>query len=442
MFEKTSDQMLDRRRMLKLMGGGAAGAALLNLAPGSIATALAAAPKIPAVTARFSMVSYTNHTWPIIGIRNGFFDDVGITLQPTDGRIIFENQTVPLLQNGEVDLSTIFVGVLTPALDKIKNIHPFLIHSYWQGNTILTGPNSGFKTVDDFMSEGKTFLEAAKLTVEQLKGQKLTVPPTISTRPWLEFVYGFAGMKLEDSDLVILEDPNAVQLAVSGGAPFCAPAGAVQIYQLQFQAKWRPLISTRQMVKYAGGQGGAPVQKILNYDGFAATSDYIAANKDTIHRLNSALYRTMAGIFGPNEMTELNKQVPFVNAANGSSLDAEAIKFIFAQLDPFFPWEAQTRLWAETGDPLYYKNVYTYQIQKFIDDKTIAPGKYDLDEFFVAKSIWQEAMDMKATAASLAAKADAAKLPDANKALAEAGKAWSERYNYLDAVHFLQAALS
>jgi ABC-type nitrate/sulfonate/bicarbonate transport system substrate-binding protein len=203
MFEKTSDQMLDRRRMLRLMGGGAAGAALLNLAPGSIASALAAAPKIPAVTARFSMVSYTNHTWPIIGIRNGFFDDVGINLQPTDGRIIFENQTVPLLQNGEVDLSTIFVGVLTPALDKIRNIHPFIVHSYWQGNTILTGPHSGFKTVDDFMGEGKTFLEAAKLTVEQMKGQKLTVPPTISTRPWLEFVYGFAGMKLEDSDRAV-----------------------------------------------------------------------------------------------------------------------------------------------------------------------------------------------------------------------------------------------
>jgi len=442
MFERTSNQMLDRRRMLKLVGGSAAGAALLNLAPGSIARALAAAPEIPAVTTRFSMVSYTNHTWPIIGIRNGFFDDVGIKLQPADGRIVFENQTVPVLENGEVDISTIFVGVLTPALDKIKNIHPFLIHSYWQGNTILTGPDSGFKTVDDFMGEGKTFLEAAKLTVEQMKGRKLTVPPTISTRPWLEFVYGFAGMKLEDSELVMLEDPNAVQLAVSGGSPFAAPAGAVQIYQLQFQANWRPLISTRQMVKYAGGEGGAPVQKILNYDGFAATSDYIAANKDTIHRFNSALYRTMAGVFGPNQMTELEKQVPFVNAANGSTLDAAAIKFIFSQLDPFFPWEAQPRLWADAGDPLYYKNVYTYQVQKFIDDKTIAPGKYDLDELFVAKSIWQEAMAMKDQAASLAAKADAAKLSDKSRALAEAGKTWSARYNYLDAVRFLEAALS
>jgi ABC-type nitrate/sulfonate/bicarbonate transport system substrate-binding protein len=219
MLQKTSDHMLDRRGFLKLAGGTALGAALIDMNPRAVDKAFAAAPEIPAVSTRFAMVSYPNHTWPIIGVRNGFFKEVGIALEPTDGRIIFENQTVPLLQNREADISTIFVGVLTPVLDKIKNIRPFLIHSYWQGNTILTGPN-GFKTLDDFMGMGKPFAEAAKLTLEQLKGQKLTVPPTISTRPWLEFIYGLAGMKLEDSDLVMLEDPNAVQLAVSGGVPF------------------------------------------------------------------------------------------------------------------------------------------------------------------------------------------------------------------------------
>jgi len=441
MFEKTSDRMLDRRSFMKLAGGTALGAALIDLNPRAIDKAFAAAPDIPAIKARFAMVSYPNHTWPIIGVRNGFFQDVGISLDPADGRIVFENQTVPLLQNKEEDVSTIFVGVLTPVLDKIKTIRPFLVHSYWQGNTILTGP-SGFKTLDEFMAMGKSFPEAAKLTVEQLKGQKLTVPPTISTRPWLEFIYSFAGMKLEDSDLVILEDPNAVQLAVSGGVPFSAPAGAAQIYQLQYQANWRPLISTRQLVKYAGGPDGAPVQKILNFDGFAATTDYIAANRDTIHRFNSVLYRTMAAMFGPDQRAELEKQVPFVNAANGSSLDAPAIKFIFTELDPFFPWDAQARLWKDVGDPLYYKNVYDYQVKKFIEDKTIAPGDYDLDALFPARAIWMEALAMREKAAALAEKASSAKLPDDKKALAEAGKAWAAKLNFLDATRFLEASLA
>jgi hypothetical protein len=240
----------------------------------------------------------------------------------------------------------------------------------------------------------------------------------------------------------MLEDPNAVQLAVSGGVPFAAPAGAVQIFQLQFQANWRPLISTRQLVKYAGGPDGAPVQKILNYDGFAATTDYIAANKDAIHRFNSVMYRTMAGVFGPNQMAELDKQVPFVNAANGSTLDAAAIKFIFEELDPFFPFEAQSRLWSDAADPLFYKNVYEYQIQKFIDDKAIGAGPYDLDELFPAKAIWEDTVKMKDEAAALAAKADAAGLPEDKTVLAEAGKAWAAKYNYLDAIRFLEAALA
>ena len=441
MFQKTSERMLDRRGFIKLAGGTALGAALVDLNPCAVDKAFAAAPDIPAITVRFSMVSYPNHTWPIIGLRDGFFKDVGLSLDPSDGRIVFENQSVPLLLNKEEELSTIFVGVLTPVLDKIKTVRPFLIHSYWQGNSILTGP-SGFKTLDEFMAMGKSFPEAAKLTVEQLKGQKLTVPPTISTRPWLEFIYNLAGMKLEDSDLVILEDPNAVQLAVSGGAPFSAPAGAAQIYQLQYQANWRPLISTRQLVKYAGGPNGAPVQKILNFDGFAATTDYIAANKDTIHRFNSVLYRTMASMFGANGTAELQKQVPFVNAANGSSLDAGALKFIFTELDPFFPWEAQSRLWKDAADPLYYKNVYDYQVKKFIEDKMIAPGDYDLDALFPARAIWAEAVAMQAKAVALAEKAAAAKLPDDRKALAEAGKAWAAKCNFLDAVRFLEASLA
>ncbi len=442
MFEITRDNMFTRRRMLALLGGTAATAPMMSLTPGVVDKALAAAPAIPAVTAKFSMVSYTNHTWPIIGVRNGYFDDIGMKLDPADGRIVFENQSVPLLQNKEVDISTIFVGVLTPALDKIKNIKPFLIHSFWQGNTILTGPNSGFKTLDDFMAEGKPFLEAAKLTVAQLKGQKLTVPPTISTRPWLSFVYDFAGLKLEDSDLVMLEDPNAVQLAISGGVPFASPAGAVQIYQLQFQANWRPLISTRQMVKFATGEGAEKVKNLLNFDGFAATTDYIAANKDTIHRFNSVMYRTMADVFGPNQKAELEKQVPFVNAANGSSLDAAAIKFIFEQLDPFFPWEAQEAIWTDKTNPLHYLNVYDFQVKKFIKEGALPAGTYDLDDFFIAKTLWQEAVALKKKAAELAAKADAASLPADRKVLAEAGKSWAKKYNFLDAVRFLEAALA
>jgi len=49
---------------------------------------------------------------------------------------------------------------------------------------------------------------------------------------------------------------------------------------------------------------------------------------------------------------------------------------------------------------------------------------------------------MKAKAGELAAKADAAGLSDDKKVLADAGKAWASKYNFLDATRFLEAALS
>ena len=97
---------------LEYVGGAVAGGAIAVGMPALSGQALAAAPSIPRVRVRFAMVSYTNHTWPIIAMRNGYFDEVGIEIVPPDARVIFENQTVPLLQNDEVDVSTIFVGVL------------------------------------------------------------------------------------------------------------------------------------------------------------------------------------------------------------------------------------------------------------------------------------------------------------------------------------------
>jgi hypothetical protein len=141
-------------------------------------------------------------------------------------------------------------------------------------------------------------------------------------------------------------------------------------------------------------------------------------------------------------MAALALQVPFVNAATGATLDADAIKFIFEELDPFFPWELQERVWTDETYALEYHNVYDYQIQKFIDDAVLPAGTYDLDDHFPAKALWEEELAWKMRAETLAAQADAATLAADRRALAETGKSWIAKYNFLDAVRFLEAALA
>ena len=54
--------------------------------------------------------------------------------------------------------------------------------------------------------------DAASATMMQLKGQDIVVPPNPSTYPWMNLAYSFAGLKMEDSNVIALEDPKAVQL--------------------------------------------------------------------------------------------------------------------------------------------------------------------------------------------------------------------------------------
>lgn len=174
MFEIVSGNMMDRRRMLQLLSVTAVGVALSGQFVGD---ALAAAPAMPKVKMRFGMAGYAGQTWPIVAVRNGWFDEVGIELDPADGRIYFENQLVPLFQNKEMDVSVAYMGSLTPIIDRVKDIKPFLIDLWWRGNAIFTAPDSKFKTIDDFVAEGKSFKDAADLTIAQLKGRKITVAP-------------------------------------------------------------------------------------------------------------------------------------------------------------------------------------------------------------------------------------------------------------------------
>jgi ABC-type nitrate/sulfonate/bicarbonate transport system substrate-binding protein len=426
-----------------LLGSGAAVAAAAGGVTRSIPAYAQSTPTIPSATLRLACNPYGNHAWVVLAGRKGFLKDVGITLSPPDPKVLLEEQSIPQLENHEIDASTMYLGNVSAAIDKIPNIKPFFLHSYWVGNVILVAPDSGIKTVDEFIAEGLPWAEAAKKAMAQLKGVDVVVPPNPSTYPWLNFAYGFAGLKMEDSNIVALDDPKAVQLALSGGAKVASPGGGVQIYQLQKQAGWKVLMGTSQMVKYIKGGPGSEVNNLLNYDCLVATQEYLDKNHDTALRFCSALYRTIDYMFGAHQTEALGAYAPFINAAAGSDLDASAIQYIFSQLDPFLTWNDQKSVWEDPAYPLYYKNLYTYQLNAYKKAGTIANKDYDLDDFFQAKKLWTDMNDLKTKYDGLAGKVAAAgAVSDDRKKLINEAKSQYDNYNFLDAARFLQAALA
>src|SRR5918994_1773490 len=118
---------LSRRHLVQLAGGAVGASLVAQASPSRLTVRAAQEPTIPNVTVRLATVAFTNEAWPIIGIRSGFFQDVGIDIQPPDSKVILLQQTVPQLQNNEIDITTMYLGLLIPTLHNITNINPFQV---------------------------------------------------------------------------------------------------------------------------------------------------------------------------------------------------------------------------------------------------------------------------------------------------------------------------
>ncbi|MEM7024366.1 MAG: hypothetical protein AAF637_17565, partial [Pseudomonadota bacterium] len=240
-------------------------------------------------------------------------------------------------------------------------------------------------------------------------------------------------------EVVRIDDPKAVQLGLAGRIPLAAPGGAVQIYQLQFQAGWKVVMSTNQMVAYVPTGTGTEVNNVLNYDLFITTRQLIEEDRNSVLRMSGAIYRTLAYMFGPDQDEALAKYAPFINAHAGSNLDVAAIKYIFDEVDPFFLWEDQEKIWTDRDYNLNYQNIYEYQLAKYREAGTIEDRDYDLDEFFQAKSIWEDMRNYKQTTEDLIAKAETERLNEERQQLLELAKKHHSIYNFLDSARFAEA---
>lgn len=426
---------VSRRAVLKAGVAGATAAAM----PAPLWAQATNVPAIPDVTVRFGCFAVTNHAWTILASQKGFLKDVGITMAGGAPKLYRFTQVVPAMQNNEIDIGGMYYGLMTQTLDKLTNFKPILVYSFFQGKSILGSAKKGYKSVDEFMASGMDWDTAAKAALGQMKGKSFAVPNEPSSYPWNEFTLGLAGMAMKDTKLVAVEDPKIVQLAAGEQVDFAAPAGAVQIYQLRHQAGWKPVMTMDQQLKHMYSGAESPLNRFLDYDLIQVTDKYLQENRDTVFRFTSAMYRTLAYMFGPEQNQALTQYAPFINANAGSNLNAEAIKFIFEEMDPFFQWKDQEQVWNDPKYPLYFKNVYEPKIRQFVASGTIKDQAYDLDDIFQGKAIYEEMKAQKAQAEMLMAQLGQT-LGDDRKPLYDKGKFHYDNFNYLDAVRFFEAA--
>ena len=164
-------------------------------------------------------------------------------------------------------------------------------------------------------------------------------------------------------------------------------------------------------------------------------------NRDTVLRWCGAMYRTLDYIFGPQQEQALNEYAPFINAQTGAELDATAIKFIFEVMDPFLLWKDQSSIWEDPSYPLYYKSLYEFQMKTYLENGTLPPGDYDLEQLFAAKPIFLEMREMQKKTSDILAKfTPADSVSEDRRKLLDLAKFHFDGYNFLDASRFAEAA--
>jgi ABC-type nitrate/sulfonate/bicarbonate transport system substrate-binding protein len=226
--DRSAISELSRRNVLMLLGGSLLSFALLPkraVAASSGFTASGGAD-IPATTVRLGIEPYGDHSTLVIGLRQGFFKDVRIDIQPQPlGESTQLADVVPRLVSGSLDIVTWYGPIKVAALAHTSNLTMLGFVDAYIGTYILAAPWTKAQPVSSFVSGGKPFSEAVTLAIDQMKGKRVAIANDGAHRDFFNTVFALGGIKTSDVALQALEDNEQVQLANSGRLDYAEPLG-------------------------------------------------------------------------------------------------------------------------------------------------------------------------------------------------------------------------
>jgi ABC-type nitrate/sulfonate/bicarbonate transport system substrate-binding protein len=446
----------DRRKLsLRLLSGivvillATIAAACGEDEPAQTEASTAAGTDVPQSTVRFGFYPCcADHALFHVAIQKGFFEDVGITLDPPEGhQYTLFDQITPSMQRGDFDVAATFIqGYLQTLATFGQDIPPILFHDIYVGYAILKSPDSTAKTAQDFMDEGMSFPEAAAAAVEQLEGEPVYTPPHGQVQPPYPDVFmSYADMEYpKDLDLQFLEDTKIVELSAKPGrVEFAIPYAAPVLVQM-IRNGYEPVINVNMI--FENDQGSAQAERmteLVGSSGLMAQREWVEQERDTAIRFLSAVYRVLDFLEDPATREEGWKiEADIINATQGLDLIPEDIGVIFEEIDPLFPWKEQgPQLWEDEDAQFHVRSSLDTQIQALIEDGTLPQREYDIDQFLVAEDLYNEMKSLQEEADQLLQEAEDADLSGEQADLVEQARQYYEWHDYLDAVRLLNSAL-
>ena len=424
------------------IGAGTAGAQVTKAGAGANA---AAGPGIPSDTVRFAYYPCcADSSLPVVGIRQGFFKDVGISVTPTNGfQWSQSSQFVPAMQRGDFDMATGFSTAWLTTLSSFgMNLPPVMNYDVYLGRVILLAPKSPLKTTSDYMKTGLKFPQAAAKAVSAIQGHTIYTDPFAGAQPpYYDILLSYGKISSKDIKFQYLADDKILALSATPGQIELAFPLAAPVLVAMIRGGWRPLIDMASILKYDGNSTQATqLMKETGNNTVAVQRSFLDQHHDTVLRFVSVVYRTIAYLTNSKTKAAGDKILAdTINAAQGLKLVPADIDTIYKTVDPLFGWKEQASTVWNPKSPFYAPKGYASAVQALIDNKSLPAGNYDLNKFLASKLIYQQMAGQQRQAATLLKQA--AKSKHANKALVAQAKKFYGWYDYLDAVRYLKAAL-
>jgi hypothetical protein len=390
---------------------------------------------IPAATIKFGMRPYADNTFYVIGMKKGWFKEVGIDFDPPPfGLKANDSNVTTLLLNGQLDIISEFCPLMLPTYKDSTKLKCIAFTDNFLANAILANPDLKLKTFKDYIAEGNSYEEALKLALAPMKGKTLVGAPELSDRPFEEYLNKTSGA---DFKLQVLDDSKSLVLAKAGREEFVNPEGAPIVYTLR-QAGWTNIVDIGDLIKYGPGGVDSPLEPLIGIVGIGANSDYVNAHQNTVLRFLSVVWRILA--MTKTDISLYDLQAPFLNSMAGTSLDGKGVADAVAVLHPYSTFDDNKQYFEDTKSTTYYQNIYNAMIKNYEEHGILPAGKATSDAFVWGGPIWKQMVDYRAKTDAMMKKLEGANLAEDKKAMVEKAKTFYANFDFLDAYRLATAA--
>jgi ABC-type nitrate/sulfonate/bicarbonate transport system substrate-binding protein len=397
-----------------------------------------AAPEIPQVSVLFGHAPYFDHTNAIIGLDQGWFEEVGITFEPDGvGIVVGGDEALATFASGRLEVMSGSAQLLMPGA---KNLPPFKVFFYsdiFQGYAIMAQADGNYTSFSEFVEQGMSPDEAFTATMAQMKGKIFAYPAEAAIKGFIDLALDKGGITLEDMQTNVAEDSANVALMQAGRADF--QVGGVPSRLTLESAGFKPILTSGDLAQYAQPNADSVELRAVFQDGWLATDEWLDANYETVLRMAGVGFRINEFIkTNPDEAMAIH--TPFLNSVAGTDFDNSIAKVVYESLDPFVTFEGQEGWHLDPENPLNAQYVIGSAIKLYEEQGVFQPDEFSWDDFTIANKVYQDLMDYRDKAGAIIEELDGAGVSGEAADLLAQAKHHYEIFNYLDAFRFAEAA--